>query len=53
MPEEGSLYTLPLPISLPKHLQLAAARRCLVPKAQVYSEPAWQHPPGTSLWMEP
>jgi len=55
MPEEGSLYTLPLPISLPKHLQLAMAGCWVLPKAKVYSEPAWQclHPPGNSLWMEP
>lgn len=55
MPEEGSLYTLPLPISLPKHLQLATARHWLLPKVHVYSEPAWQclYPPGGSLWMGP
>lgn len=40
MPEEGSLYTLPLPIPLPKHLQLATARPYLLPKVDIYSEPA-------------
>lgn len=54
MPEEGSLYTLPLPISLPKHLELAAVRRWLLPKVNIYSEPAWQclYTPGNYLWME-
>lgn len=36
-PEEGLLYSFPLPKSLPKHLQLAMARRwsysCLYPPA--------------------
>lgn len=51
MPEEGSLYTLPLPISLPKHLQLATASPQLLPEVDVYSEPVWQflYPPGNSL----
>lgn len=55
MLEEGSLYTLPLPISLPKHLQLATGRSWLLLKVNIYSEPACQclYPPSNSLWTEP